>query len=202
MIRSILVLESPWDVQSVRSTSVWPFISEFSRIYGPEAFHQTFTDTQSFRHWVHCFNREKCHGDKLLYIAAHGSQGRIAGLKRKINGRMLSSILKDCSSISHAHFGSCFFGTDSNLRSLLSTVPHLRYVAGYSKDVDWIESMSLDLLMLARLSRRELNEKHARTASMMKELVSTVSGLSDALGFTFAYRYGADRVFSSTARAA
>lgn len=66
MFKSILVLESPWDSDSVYSKSVWPFVSEFARAMALQAFHQSFSDKKSFLHWVQQFNSEKISGEKLL----------------------------------------------------------------------------------------------------------------------------------------
>ena len=127
MFKSILVLESPWDSDSVYSKSVWPFVSEFARAMAPQAFHQSFSNKKSFLHWVQQFNSEKIPGgNKLLYVAAHGTDGRISGLRESINGKTICDALQKAKNIKYVHFGSCLFGSEANIESLLKVAKHIK----------------------------------------------------------------------------
>lgn len=103
MFNSILLLESPWDTKTVQSSSVWPFVSEFAKVAGLAAYHQMFLDRASFQHWITQFDMDSVPSPKLLYVAAHGSEGRIAGLKRDINGATIITTLKKAKTISHLY---------------------------------------------------------------------------------------------------
>ena len=79
---SILVLESPWEDDKIESYSSWPFISEFGKIYNVKTFYKMFYDLESLKHWINIYNKEGEDDKKLLYIASHGENGRICGLKK------------------------------------------------------------------------------------------------------------------------
>lgn len=189
MFKSILVLESPWDTGSVKSTSVWPFVSEFAKIAKLDAYHQVFSDRASFIHWISCYNKENLHSPKLLYVAAHGIEGRIAGLRRDINGQTIIGALKKAKGIKYAHFGSCLFGSEDNLAALLNSAKHMQWAAGYDKTIDWIDSTVLDILLWRRIAFRDDTSTALKTHTLVKQLFTEIPGLSDSLGLRFIYRY-------------
>ena len=190
MFKSILVLESPWDSSTVKSTSVWPFVSEFAKVTGISAHHQVFLDRSSFLHWVEKFNADDVPAPKLLYIAAHGSEGRIAGLKRDINGATISDAIKKAKNIKYIHFGSCLFGSEANLTSLLNSAKHLKWAAGYENSVDWIDSTVFDILLWRRISSRDDDTKGMKSHTLAENLLADMPGLAKSLAFRFHYRYG------------
>lgn len=192
MFKSILVLESVWDDQNIRSKSVWPFVSEFAKASNLLAFHQSFSDKHSFEHWIECYNREPLKGKKLLYIAAHGTGGRVSGLNRQINGATITSAMKKAKNIQFVHFGSCFYGKESNLSNLLSEVEHIRWTAGYQKSVDWVDSTLFDIMLWRRIANRDPEDEDlrgTRTHTVAKKLIREIPGLAKNLGFRFQYRY-------------
>jgi hypothetical protein len=188
MFRSILVLEAPWDAESVRSKSVWPFVSEFANAANLQAYHHIFYDKKTFCHWVKRFNSriEDIPTPKLLYIAAHGTPGRIAG----INGKTINETLRKARNISYVHFGSCLFGNEYNLESLLQTAKHIKWAAGYQREVDWIDATIFDIMLWRRIATREEHNKGKKFFSLANELISEVSGLAEKLDFRLQYRIG------------
>jgi len=192
MFRSILVLETPWVTESVKSASVWPFISEFANAMDLYAYHQIFTDTNSFCHWINVFNKEKnITMPKLLYIAAHGGVGQICGLKNRINGSTIIEKLKKSKTINYVHFGSCLFGNIPNLESLLKKAKHIKMAAGYKKTVDWVDSTAFELMLWQRIATRVDDTKNLKLHTIVKEFVKDeVPGLAISLGFRCSYRYG------------
>ena len=191
MFKSILVLESPWDYDSVKSKSVWPFVSEFANAMCLHAHHQIFTDTKSFCHWINVFNEEKLTAPKFLYVAAHGGVGQICGLKNKINGNTIIEKLKKSKNINYVHFGSCLFGNKPNLELILKKVSHIRMAAGYKESVDWLDSTAFDLMLWKRIAFRVNENKNQKLHSIVSDFVmNEVPGLSENLGFRCSCRYG------------
>lgn len=190
MFKSILVLESPWDQESVKSKSVWPFVNEFAHVMSIKAYHQAFMDKTSFCHWIKQYDSEKTPAPKMLYIAAHGSEGRISGLRRQINGKTIASTLKASKSIKYVHFGSCLYGSEENLRDLLKKAKNLSWAAGYKTTVGWVDSTLFDLMFWGRITRRDDNTKGLKTHTLTQDLVKEIPGLARNLGFHFQYRYG------------
>lgn len=195
MFKSIMVLEVPWDRNAVDSISVWPFVSEFARACKTRAYYRTFSDSPSFRHWVERFDKERLpggKGGKLLYVAAHGDKGRIAGLRKRINCRTIVNSCAAAKSIGFVHFGSCFFGNEQNLDLLLKSAKKLVWVAGYEKDVDWVDSTLFDLMLWGRIKMRDSASKGKQFQTIAEEFCEELEGLAVNLGFRFHYRRGKD----------
>lgn len=191
MFKSILVLESPWNSQSLKSTSVWPFVSEFANVIGIKAYHQAFLDKESFLHWVKKYNDEDVPSPKLLYVAAHGDKGRISGLLKGINSLTISDALEKSENIRYVHFGSCLFGKEENLESLLHSAKHLHWVAGYESSVDWIDSTVFDILFWRRMYARDEDNKGFKSQTIANDMLSNeIPGLAKSLAFRFHYRHG------------
>lgn len=190
MFKSILVLESPWDSESVESKSVWPFVSEFAKVMNLRAYHQIFSDRDSFMHWIEVFNKEPVKS-KLLYIASHGSNGRIQGLQRDINCSTIIDTIKKTKDIKCVHFGSCLFGTENNLSLLLKQAKHLTWAAGYNQAVDWLDSTLFDIMLWHHIANPHRGgfKFHTRAEKVMDV------GLAEILGFRFQYRRG-DAIWS------
>ncbi|MGE5412256.1 MAG: hypothetical protein ACM3MI_14945 [Clostridiales bacterium] len=185
MFNSILVLESSWEENTIKSTSTWPFVSGFATVANIEAYHRIFTDKDSFEKWVRVFNKDRSIGDqKLLYIASHGSLGRIAG----INRQTICNLLSKCHNIKYVHFGSCLFGQVSNLEWVLDNNRHLKWTAGYECEVDWIDSTLFDLLMWNRIYRIKPDDKESKFIKPIKKLLSETIDLNKNLEFNFVYR--------------
>lgn len=198
MFKSILVLESPWDSESVDSPSVWPMVREFAAVRRIKAFHRTFLDRGSFQHWVQAYDTESIPGPKLLYVASHGVDGRISGLRKDINRTTIISTLSDAENISFVHFGSCLFGSEKNLHELLEAAEHIRWAAGYDQEVDWVDSTLFDILLWGRIESRDAETRGRKTHTLVTDLVEQVHGLAGHLGFRLQYRYG-DAIKSVTA---
>lgn len=190
MFKSILVLESPWDRSSVYSKSVWPFVSEFARAMALQAFHQSFSNKDDFCHWVQQFNSEKVAQLKLLYVAAHGMDGRISGLEKSINGKTIYDALQKAKNIKYVHFGSCLCGSEANLDNLLKHAKHISWAAGYETSIDWVDSTLFDVMLWGRIARRNSETKGLKTHTLVHKLLEKeITGLAQNLGFRFHYRY-------------
>jgi len=165
-------------------------IREFAAVRGIKAFHQTFVDKASFEHWVDAYDKENVGGRKLLYIACHGGDGQLGGLSKNLNRTTIEKTVQKARNIRFVHFGSCWFGSEKNLKNLLELAPHLEWVAGYDKSVDWVDSTLFDILLWGRIESRDEITRGKKTHILAEELVDQVEGLAKHLGFRFQYRYG------------
>ena len=188
MIKSILVLESPWDTESLRAQSVWPFVSEFCHIMGIEPLYRTFHDSASLSHWVDVYHHEHQGSSKLLYIAAHGHRSRLSALT-SVNHSTVADILKRAKSIDYVHFGSCWFGNEESLTRLMKSARHVRWIAGYDTDISWVESTLFDILFWHRVLFRDDDHKGKHQATLMNELYQN-NPLAKEMGFTICHRRG------------
>lgn len=184
------MLECPWDSESVEGLSVWPFFKEFANASDTKAYYQAFNDKKSLQHWIEVFDKKGGSSKKLIYIAAHGEEGRISGLRNAINATTVLNMFAGCDSIDYVYFGSCFFGTDRNLASLLDANENIKWAAGYTAPVDWINSTLFDLLFIRRVLIRDDEDKGRSQHTMAIDFIGDdVAGLSSKLSFNFNYRY-------------
>ena len=92
--------------------------------------------------------------------------------------------------LSSLYFGSCLFGTEENLSDLLRAARHLTWVAGYEKEVSWVDSTLFDVLVWSRMVSREENSKGLHFQYIAQGLLAEIPGLARNLGFRFQYRRG------------
>lgn len=181
----LLVLESNWNDSQLKDFSVWPFFKEFSNVMGIEAHHKSFSDLNTLRHWVNVYDQSRS-AKKVLYIASHGSEGRIYGLNKAINHSSLTQMLKECKNITHVLFGCCSFGGQNNLIDIVHKSPSLKFASGYEKEVDWIDSTLFDLFVLRMIYDKDGRALHTRMYNLMD---SENPRMADNLEFKFAYEY-------------
>lgn len=186
MFKSLLVLEGSWEQKISKSYSVWPFISEFTNQNGNfKAYHKVFSDKNSFESWVSAFNKETAiEKPKLLYIASHGSQGRV----NQINRQTIINLLKSCKNISYVHFGSCDFGSENNLTQIMDEVKHLKWVAGYETEIDWLQSTLYDLLFWNSIMNSKNQVSDRVLIKRVRNLINETEGLSNSLKFNLFLR--------------
>ena len=193
MFKSILVLESAWEKNSLKPISVWPLVEGFANANNIKAFHRSFNDTDSFKYWIRIFNnkRNNYRSPKLLYIAAHGTHNQLCSVGNNINRDTVFNTLKKSKNIEYVHFGSCLFGNSENLQTLLKKASHIRMAAGFNEAVDWVDSTAFDLMLWQRISTRDENVKNKKLQTVVEDYVKNdVAGLAKKLGFRCRYRYG------------
>jgi hypothetical protein len=150
----IVCIESNWDGKNASTASIWPILQLLSIEEGIESVHLTCNTREELAH-----NLKMNYGFRngILYFAMHGRPGRI----NLGNGDMV--LIEDLASLMNSRFAGWYvhFGSCGTLR----TAAHRKYdfkertgavaVSGYLKDVDWIESTALDLLMFYASQRYE-----------------------------------------------
>lgn len=86
-----------------------------------------------------------------VYIGSHGEQGHIKGMARNVSQRDLIGILQRVNGrgrICGLYIGTCLFTRSSSAAALLDpkSCTGLQWIAGYRKEVDWLESAAADIL--------------------------------------------------------
>ncbi|HTM65640.1 MAG TPA: hypothetical protein VL093_04935 [Flavipsychrobacter sp.] len=193
MIKKIFVLESSWDSENpLEHHSVMPIITELTKQRNIKAYHQVFTDAKSFAHWVAKINDASTSGS-LLYIAAHGNRGSLSGVNGSIQRQTIVRHITRAKNIDFIHFGCCLFGNVSNLELIMKKAKHLTWVAGYEKEVDWVDSSLFDIFLWSRISHvaRSSMDRKLKTSTIVQNVIEKqVNGMVKELGFNFACRYG------------
>jgi hypothetical protein len=149
-----------------------------------------FADKNSIARTIADITKED--GYHSLYIGAHGDDTSIGGIGGETISRTeLRNILNKTNSqrgISGLYFGSCLVATQPNASFWLTeqTTTGLKWIAGYSKNVDWIDSSAVDMIFWSKyLHERKTNRSRKKgkstdlqmvreASSQMKRLMPTV----------------------------
>ncbi len=154
---NLLVLENPWNDSVSDGISFAPFVEGFAK-WAADAvtFTRPFYGKEELRIWLEDFTRRRRGiGRRVVYVAGHGTAGRLGGLpdeSQAMNFQTFSTMLKRTGGIDGVHLGCCQIGNHRNVDLLLRpdrrrrwAVP-CRWVAGYRENIDWLDSMFVDLL--------------------------------------------------------
>ncbi|MCF7987379.1 MAG: hypothetical protein K9L60_07425 [Methylovulum sp.] len=161
---ALLLLESPWWLprdNPLRATCL-PFFQGLERLYdGFNIYYSTFYDTAGFEtalseDLIHTVEKRQ-----ILYIGAHGNHGSIA------NGRastLLGKVSQHGKRIEGVIISSCLVASrENNLLNVLAS-GDVRWVFGYTKSVDWLSSLLLELAIVEALVRAPEDVDHDREA--------------------------------------
>ena len=123
-----------------------------------------------------------------IYIAAHGSENGLFGSNgEKISKTIIKNTIKRINGsrgkLESIYFGSCNFGNYSNLEELLEYGnSKLRWVAGYTKEIDFVKSSVLDTLFW-NLYINESSTVSETVNNVCGTLLQDAGGLVEKLGF-------------------
>jgi hypothetical protein len=151
--RGLLILESTWDEkgQYLRpEISVRPFFHGMTEAMDVSMIYRQFNAKEDLRLLLEDFVRDRRFG--YCYIAAHGGDGKIYGVGRE--EIKLSNLMTACANADGKGFifGACRFVTAPIAQRFLWET-RARFLAGYSHDIDWIQSMLVDISFFTFLFR-------------------------------------------------
>jgi hypothetical protein len=189
----LAVIEGRWFEESNRS--VRPvFDTLIDLLYDtPHAyFHHQFSNAASLEHVIRHVADSPA---KFLYIGAHGDSRAVYGSLGGDRGRVTRAELRttlfrcwdeDMLSFDGLFLGSCSFVTETNAKYMLcgdNAPRRLRWMAGYSKKVDWIDSTLLDSLFLKRVLEFDDGTPLERVKHAAGFVQESCLGLAEGLGF-------------------
>jgi hypothetical protein len=137
-----------------------------------------------------------------VYIGAHGDENSITGLgNESISRTKLRNIFRSANvagNVSGLYFGSCLVATRSNAQFFLcdGQTTGLKWLAGYSESVDWIDSSAIDMIFWSKyLHERQTNRSRRRNKkndlAMVKDASTAMKALMPTvftqLGFNIYY---------------
>jgi len=145
----LLVLESPWSTDLADETSVRPFIEGWADLRNIEISYRMYHDKNDLEHWLSLFMAHPVL--RICYIAGHGQGSRLKGLTKDINPSSISKATKKRRNAASCQkgilLGSCEIGAD--LRTLLNSCgKKISWVAGYDREIPWMEATICDLLFI------------------------------------------------------
>jgi hypothetical protein len=157
--------------------TVRPLLELLSTARGHRFIHLTCSTRSEFEFNLHQHRRHRSFGS--IYLAFHGMRGRLLladGSEVAVGelAELAAGRLEGCL----VHFGSCMTAFDQDELDFFLAVTGASVATGYRKNVDWIDSAAMDLLLL------DWAGVYQNSKNLIDKLVSTYEGLVDATGFT------------------
>lgn len=126
---------------------------------------------------------------KYLCIATHGDLDGLQLLNdERLSRAELRNLLarikaKNGSKLRGVHLASCWFGTNKIADFLFEKDIGINWIAGYTEEINWIDSSALDLLFFNELFRIAGETEIQRIERTANRLLEISSGLIRELGF-------------------
>ncbi len=183
----LAVIEGKWSKRTnISVKGLFDILSDIN-FKTPHAYtYEMFCDSTSFNNIT---NRMGANSDiRYLYIGAHGNQNLISGSGGDISKIQLKNALVKLNNgaMEGLFLGSCLFGHEENGSFLLNPPnnnnPPIKWIAGYTESIDWIDSSVLDLLFWNKFFYSD-GTPVERIRSVAKQIKQLVPGLIDELGF-------------------
>jgi hypothetical protein len=145
----LLVLESPWSNDFADETSVRLFMRGWADLRNIEIGYRMYHNRNDLTHWLGLFIAHPTL--RICYIAGHGQGSRLTGLTKDINPSSISKATKRRGMVGNYQkgilLGSCEVGSD--LGKLLNDCgKRISWVAGYDREIPWMEATICDLLFI------------------------------------------------------
>ena len=160
----------------------------------PHAYHyEMFNNANSLREIISRVRNNK--SVRNLYIAAHGNRRSIFGAEGRAQNRISREELAEMlgghgRKLYGVYLSTCFVGNKSTARVLLDRSP-ISWVAGYSKEVNWLKGASLDLYFWdAYCDTNERGGPERRIERIAETVNREMRPLCTRLGFNMFVRDG------------
>jgi hypothetical protein len=138
---------------------------------------------------------------QVLYLACHGNRrGELVLHGGEVVSRdFLARTVALCGpSLRGLYLGACFAGRKAMAQAMFEQSPNLRWVMGYSREIDFIDSTALDMMFFRRwMDSPDRSVKRIKTivADVMDLNASLVARDGDGLGFA-AYVRQRDEIYT------
>ena len=170
----VAVVESRWWEDGNTSVrGLFDLIATIKKGNPDKYYYEMFNNACSLKEII-CRASEK---DEIrnLYIAAHGWEDGICGAEQHcrngISRRRLGNMLSN-KELSGLYLSSCFTANPDTTTFLLER-SEVRWIAGYSEKVDWLEGASIDLYFWASYYRSRdvgtVDERIRRVSTNLKD---------------------------------
>ena len=185
----LAVIEGKWEKRS--NISIKGLFDILSDIYfdSPHSYiYEMFCDAAALNNIIKQMGEDK--QVRYIYVGCHGSLDSISGSGGKVSKTQLKNTLVRLSGngsiIEGIFLGTCFFGQQENAEFLLippkNNNPPIKWVAGYTESIDWIDSSVLDLLFWKKFFESS-GTPVERIRYAAQEIKRAASGLIEELGF-------------------
>lgn len=144
--KNIACVESLWDDNIERRLSVVPLLELASRIDDLRTSYLTCNTEEELKYNLAKLKRKRGYG--ILYLSCHGRPGELVLDQQAIEIEKLAQYMADGFASWVVHFGSCATINIPLARiSRFIATTKVSMVVGYKKDVNWIDSAAIDLML-------------------------------------------------------
>ncbi len=148
----IFSIEGEWEKATKNSTlSVLPGLQLLNQVEDIPFVHRTAVTHQEFHHYLKSFGKSSAFN--VLYLAFHGDKGAIWFEEGELKLLDLASIYPNVFEDTTILISSCQVASQRKVIEQFKNITGAQKVAAYRKDIDFFESMILDLACLKALSR-------------------------------------------------
>jgi hypothetical protein len=175
----IIILEGAW-WRAHESPQVLPYFQAFAvnsfamKTVRIDLSHRTFRNADDLNYYI---SKIPKHAGAFLYLACHGSN---LSLSPSLHGKKISmdEIVQAFNgakpgAIDFVHFGTCEMVDSNNRRASHQTIldsAGARWVSGYTKEVEWIDSMFLELALIDSVFIRQRDSDDGRITRLKKRM--------------------------------
>ena len=178
--KKIACIESLWDGNIENRLSVVPMLELSERVNDVGWAYLTCNTEEELRYNLGKLRNKRGFG--ILYLSCHGRPGELVFDKDTVEIEKLSNFMGDGFANWVVHFGSCATLNIEQARiSRFIAATRVSMVIGYRKDVDWIDSAAIDLLLFDRLQEyKSMHRFWEHFKSRYRDLIS-LTGLRSFL---------------------
>lgn len=174
--KNIACLESLWNQNIENRLSVVPILEIVSKINEVKFTFLTCNTKEELKYNLNKLKRKPRYG--ILYLAFHGTPGEIVLDESPVDIETLTVFMGKGFTNWIVHFGSCeTIDVERQRISNFIAITGISMVVGYKRDVDWIHSAAVDLLLLDWLhSYKDMRRLWDKFRRNYKDLIS-ITGL-------------------------
>ena len=172
----IFALEGEWGTSPNDKTGIRSMLQLLKDVNGIDFFHRRVATKSDFEFYL---RKSKGKRFSIIYLAFHGSKDCIylGNDKHVLSLEEIAEVANGCLENKIVHFGSCQTCKSVSSLSDFKESTTAKFVSGYKKDIDWIDSTILDLAYFSNLD--ELTRKGA----IENRMSSKYADLHERLGF-------------------
>jgi len=163
--------------------------------------HRTFRNVDDICYWV---SKIKKNERAFLYFACHGENQKLipSDDRSPIENEKLLEALSNTknNAIEFIHFGCCEMISRNQRKQSLGrylSATNAKWASGYSESVDWLQSMLLDMALIADLAvpyHEDGRKKNVKLSFRGRKFMKNYDQLVRGLGFSGAYDNGVGKI--------
>lgn len=188
----VAVIEGKWeDGRNLSVKSLFDFVCDL-RFRSQHAFHyEMFNNGDALQEILP--RMCEIYNVRNVYLAAHGDEKGVYGSNGEaISFTRIKNAVKEIDDtkgqLDSLYFGCCLFGQAGNLHELLDESKQLRWIAGYTKSINFVDSTVLDALFWQHYFSFTDSSPLARILKVHKKLKADAPGMIKRLGFKVVVR--------------